>query len=365
MPNKQTILVNQIGTVHLTPVLSLHNVLFVPTFTCNLLSVSKLTHDNECTVRFTQSLCQFQDQNQVTLATGVERGGLYFFKQPQASQASDSDFQLASTSQTAVCSTAVSHQVSTTDSKLWHLRMGHAPNSVLKHIPCIGTLQSCNNDCPLCPISKQTMLQFPKHSESHASSLFDLIHMDVWGPYHVPTTQGCNYFLTIVDDCSRATWTFLITSKQHVFQKFQAFHKFVQTKFTTSIKMIRTDHGSEFLNTTFASYLHQFGIEHQKSCTYIPQQNARVERKHKHLLELTRALRFQAGIPLKYWGECLLAATYLINILPTPVLNYKSPFEILYKQLPDYLDVKSFGFLCYSSTHSDDKLAPRAIQCIL
>ena len=120
----------------------------------------------------------------------------------------------------------------------------------------------------------------------------------------------------------------------------------------------------DFINSSFADFFTKFCIQHQKSCTYTPQQNARVERKHRHLLELTRALRFQAGLPLKYWGECLLAATYLVNILPTPVPSFKSPFEVLYKKLPDYLSVKSFGCLCYSSTHSDDKLAPRAIQCV-
>ena len=43
-----------------------------------------------------------------------------------------------------------------------------------------------------------------------------------------------------------------------------------------------------------------FGIIHQTLCVYTPQQNGVVERKHRHLLEVSRALRFQASLPIKF-----------------------------------------------------------------
>uniref|UniRef100_A0A2N9GYQ8 Reverse transcriptase Ty1/copia-type domain-containing protein n=1 Tax=Fagus sylvatica TaxID=28930 RepID=A0A2N9GYQ8_FAGSY len=48
------------------------------------------------------------------------------------------------------------------------------------------------------------------HKTSHT---FDLIHCDIWGPYFLPTHDGFKYFLTIVDDCSRSTWVYLMSSK--------------------------------------------------------------------------------------------------------------------------------------------------------
>lgn len=101
------------------------------------------------------------------------------------------------------------------------MRLGHAPHHVLNHISCIGKFAGCNSTCPICPYAKQTMLPFPKHSDSYDVETFDLLHIDVRGPYHVATTTGCKYFRTIVDDHSRATWTFFMCSKQNVFSYFK------------------------------------------------------------------------------------------------------------------------------------------------
>nr|KYP58589.1 Copia protein [Cajanus cajan] len=39
-----------------------------------------------------------------------------------------------------------------------------------------------------------------------SNKYFDLIHVDLWGPYSIPSIHGHKYFLTIVDDHSRYTW---------------------------------------------------------------------------------------------------------------------------------------------------------------
>ncbi|XP_074277296.1 uncharacterized protein LOC141600938 [Silene latifolia] len=96
-----------------------------------------------------------------------------------------------------------------------------------------------------------------------------------------------------------------------------------------------------------------------------PQQNGRVERMHRHLLEVARTLKIQSNVPIKFWGECVLTATYLINKMPVKLLRWKTPYELLYNELPSYDELRIFGTLCYATMPptSTDKFSSRARKC--
>ncbi|XP_019232509.1 PREDICTED: uncharacterized protein LOC109213202 [Nicotiana attenuata] len=96
-----------------------------------------------------------------------------------------------------------------------------------------------------------------------------------------------------------------------------------------------------------------------------PYRNGVVERKHRTILEMARSLKFQAAFPLKFWGECVSTAVYLINRLPSRVLH-KKPFEMLYLHPPSLTHLRVFGCFCYaSSPKENDKFAPRALPAVL
>jgi len=78
-----------------------------------------------------------------------------------------------------------------------------------------------------------------------------LIHVDIWGPYSIPSIHGHKYFLIIVDDYSRYTWIFLLKRKSEVVKALENFVVFVQTQFETTIKIIRSDNETEFFMTIF------------------------------------------------------------------------------------------------------------------
>lgn len=81
---------------------------------------------------------------------------------------------------------------------------------------------------------------------------------------------------------------------------------------------------------------------------------------------MARALRFQANLPLKFWGECILTATYLINRTPYILLDGQTPYELLFGAKPSYTQIRTFGCLCYAlnETRGGDKFASRSRRCI-
>lgn len=87
---------------------------------------------------------------------------------------------------------------------LWHWRLGHPVPSLFFRLKTLDSKISFNNQCTctICPLAKHSRLPFPSSIIS-TTTCFELIHMDVWGPYKTPSLAGAKYFLTVVDDFSR------------------------------------------------------------------------------------------------------------------------------------------------------------------
>lgn len=150
----------------------------------------------------------------------------------------------------------------------------------------------------------------------------------------MPTYNGKRFFVTIVDDYSRYIWVFLINSKVDTIVVLTQFLKQVTNVFSTNVKTLRSDNGCEVFSHEFKALLSTLDIFHQSSCVYTPQQNSVVERKHRTILNIARSLRFQASILLKYWGECVSTAIYILKRLLSKILGFLSPYEKLYMHPP-------------------------------
>ena len=359
MPSGEQAPITSIGNLPLNSAATLKNVLGVPSFKVDLMSVSRVTKDLNCSVTFFPHWCILQDlTTRTTIGLGEQRDGLYYLVALASEKPKTQTPSAAATS----CRSPSSQVTSST--ALWHRRLGHLSSSRLdfmaKHL--LNFPFQSNNACDVCALAKQRRLPFSVSSISSVRP-FELIHCDIWGPYKIASLSGAKYFLTIVDDYSRFTWVFFMHHKSETQHLLVNFFSFVQTQFHVSIANIRVDNGGEFFS--MREFFKQKGTTYQHSCVYTPQQNGVVERKHRHILESARAFRFQAHLPLPFWAECVSTAVHIINRLPTPLLSRQTPFERLYGKLPSYSHIRVFGCLAYATNvHVPHKFTPRAKRCI-
>jgi hypothetical protein len=71
-------------------------------------------------------------------------------------------------------------------------------------------------------------------------------------------------------------------------------------------------------------------------------------------------------MPLKFWDEAFLAATFLINRTPSRVIDFETPLDRLYHTKPDYTALRIFGCACWPNLrpYNKHKLAFRSKECV-
>ncbi|RVW84214.1 Retrovirus-related Pol polyprotein from transposon TNT 1-94 [Vitis vinifera] len=363
------------GSIKLTKDLYLDSVLHVPNLDCNLLSISKLAHDLQCVTKFYPNLCVFQDLKSGKMIGSAELcSGLYLLScgqfSNQVSQASCVQSQSMSESFNSVSNSKVNKD---SEIIMLHYRLGHPSFVYLaKLFPRLFINKNpASYHCEICQFAKHTRTVYPQIPYK-PSTVFSLVHSDVWGPSRIKNISGTRWFVTFVDDHTRVTWVFLMKEKSEVGHIFQTFNRMVQNQFNSKIQVLKSDNAKEYFTSSLSTYLQNHGIIHISSCVDTPQTKWGGERKNRHLLEVARCLMFSSNVPNYFWGEAILTATYLINRMPSRVLTFQSPRQLFLKQFPHThaassdLPLKVFGCTAFVHVYPQNrsKFAPRANKCI-
>lgn len=124
------------------------------------------------------------------------------------------------------------------------LRVSHVGtvrfSKVFNSFPFLANKSCTASNCHICRLAKLTKQPFPL-SISSSVCCFELIHVDIWGGYHIPTLSGAQYFLTIVDDHSRNTWVYLMKHKSEARKLLINFIILVENQFGKRVKTVRSD----------------------------------------------------------------------------------------------------------------------------
>jgi histone deacetylase 1/2 len=175
--------------------------------------------------------------------------------------------------------------------------------------------------CDSCQKAKSHQLPYPI-SNSVSTVPLEQIFSDVWGPTPASINKH-SYYVSFIDDFSKFTWIYLLKKRSDVYQVFLNFQQLVEQKFGRKIITMQTDWGGEY--EKLHSFFQKVGITHHVSCAHAHKQNGSAERKHRHIVEVGLALLANASMPLKFWDEAFLTATFLINLLATKVLIFPHP----------------------------------------
>ncbi|GKE47538.1 retrovirus-related pol polyprotein from transposon TNT 1-94 [Tanacetum coccineum] len=171
-------------------------------------------------------------------------------------------------------------KATSTKSWLWHRRLSHLNFGTINHLTkqdlINGFLKFTYEKYHLCSAceqgkSKKASLQ-PKLVHSIHSKL-ELIHMDLCGPLRVESINGKKYILVIVDDYSRYTSVYFLSTKDEAPDIIMKFIAQVQLNFKVQIQKIRSDNVTEFKNATLKAHYENLGIMKQFSIVRTPQQN--------------------------------------------------------------------------------------------
>jgi hypothetical protein len=156
------------------------------------------------------------------------------------------------------------------------------------------------------------------------------------------------YVLVVVDDYSRYAWVFFLEEKG---KKFGFVRDLVlrlkNERHGDAIRAMHSDNGSKFRKSSFETFFHNMGLEHQFSSPYTPPQNGVVERKNRTFCEMARTMLDEHRTPRMFWAEVVNTTCYVSNRIYLRVHKKKTCYELMHGRTPKVSHFHVFGCKCF------------------
>ena len=126
------------------------------------------------------------------------------------------------------------------------------------------------------------------------------------------------------------------------------------------IKVLRSDHGGEYLSAAFDKHLIDAGTVHWLTVHDTPQLNGVAECLNQTLMEKVHMLLHTSGMPQNLWGKALHHSTWLKNRTSMQALGGKTPWQAVYGTPPNIMGLKCFSETVWVHNMSGSKLDTHA-----
>jgi transposase InsO family protein len=132
------------------------------------------------------------------------------------------------------------------------------------------------------------------------------------------------------------------------------------------LKKLRSDRGGEYNSKEFDKFCEDIDVERQVTISFTPKQNSVAERKNRTIVEMTKTMMKEKGLPLTFWAEATYTAVYLLNRCPTKAIENKTPFEAWSGGGKPSVNLKIFGCVFYAHVPKEmrNKLEDKGEKCV-
>lgn len=202
-------------------------------------------------------------------------------------------------------------------------------------------------NCETCHFGKETRKPFPTTENKRDTKPGEMLHVDLSGKMSTVSLGGSSYFLLIKDEATGFATAYFLKNKNVAAKSIIDFVAMIEKQTGNTLKTIRSDNGTEFVNQELDTYGTTRGIIPERTVPHCPESNGKIEREMRTVKSLAKTMLLQFDTPEFLWAEAIACTLYVRNRLLNKQSFGKTPFEHIFGRKPNLKHLKLFGCAAY------------------